>query len=96
MGVGLQKREVIKNVAERVGLPKQIAAEAVKEVLDIIASSLTVGKPVVLTGFGTFKTINRHARRVKNPMTGEWMRVPDMKVIKFDAGKTLKDYIRGK
>jgi len=59
-----------------------------------IGQALKSGKPVVLTGFGTFTTIKRKARTGVNPATGKKMQIPAKKVPKFKPGKALKGLVR--
>jgi DNA-binding protein HU-beta len=39
---------------------------------------------------GTFKVVEMQERTGKNPKTGEPMNIPARKVIRFNAGKTMK------
>jgi DNA-binding protein HU-beta len=46
---------------------------------------------VVLVGFGTFQVVKRAARSGRNPRTGEPLKIPAKKVVKFAPGKKLED-----
>jgi len=52
------------------------------------------GKQVTLVGFGTFKVGKRAARNGRNPQTGAAIKIKASKVVKFRAGKALKDAVR--
>lgn len=43
--------------------------------------------PVIIKGFGTFKTVTRKARTARNPKTGEAVQVPEKTVLAFKAAK---------
>ena len=51
-------------------------------------------KKMTLTGFGTFVVEERQARTGRNPRTGEELKIPACKVVKFRPGKELKDAIK--
>ena len=51
------------------------------------------GESVTLIGFGTYTTIERKARIGRNPGTGEELRIPAKKAIKFKVGKGLRETI---
>ena len=44
--------------------------------------------PSILAGFGTFKVVDRKARKGRNPQTGADI---DIKAPKFTPGKALKE-----
>lgn len=60
----------------------------------IIAVELDAGRSITITGFGTFDTRHRAARRGRNPQTGAPIQIPEMTVPSFRAGKGLKDRVR--
>ena len=52
------------------------------------------GDKVQLVGFGTFEVRSRQAREVRNPATGEAMKIEASKAPAFKAGKALKDKVK--
>ena len=44
-------------------------------------------------GFGAFEVKERAARTGRNPHTWETMEIPAAKVIRFKAGKALREHI---
>jgi DNA-binding protein HU-beta len=48
---------------------------------------------VQLTPFGQFKIRDRAARVARNPQTGEPVNVPAKRVLKFIAGRSLKEAV---
>ncbi|RLB80734.1 MAG: DNA-binding protein, partial [Deltaproteobacteria bacterium] len=44
-------------------------------------------------GFGTFSKVRHKARKGRNPQTGEAIKIKARNVVKFKAGKALKDAI---
>ncbi|MCL2830728.1 MAG: HU family DNA-binding protein [Betaproteobacteria bacterium] len=68
-------------------------AEKTLEVLSIIiGNTLTRGEDVALP-IGKFKVSTRPARKARNPQTGEEVQVPEKRVVKFVASKTLKELL---
>ncbi len=86
----MTKAEFIDQVADRAGLSKKDAAEAVDAVLETIESALRRGSDVVFSGFGKFSVSDRAAREGRNPATGEKIYIKATKVPKFSAGASLK------
>jgi len=62
--------------------------------LDGITRSLKKGDPITFVGFGTFKTSVRKARLARNPQTGAEVKIPKRRVVRFSAGKALKEAIK--
>lgn len=60
----------------------------------IIAVELDAGRDFTITGFGTFGTRYRKARKGRNPQTGAQIQISAMTVPTFKAGKGLKDRVR--
>ena len=89
----MNRTELAGKVAEAAGLSKSQADAAVAAALDAIKSSLSDGDSVTLIGFGTFSVSNRAARQGRNPGTGESITIAARNVVKFTAGKALKDAI---
>ncbi|HLH64138.1 MAG TPA: HU family DNA-binding protein [Solirubrobacteraceae bacterium] len=86
----MTKAEFVEQVADRAGLSKRDAAQAVDAMLETIESALKRGSEVVFSGFGKFSVATRDAREGRNPATGEKIQIPASRVPKFTAGAALK------
>jgi len=84
------KSEFIDQVAEKAGLSKKDAGDAVDAVLSTIESTLKSGGDVVFSGFGKFSVSARAAREGRNPATGATIQIAASNVPKFSAGAALK------
>ncbi len=73
---------------------KNNAKAALDCLLSAITNAMKSGDSVTLTGFGSFKAVERKARTVKNIQTGKEIKVNARKVPKFVPGKVLKEAIR--
>jgi len=85
----MNKAELVSAVAEKAGLTKVQATEAINAFMEATADTLKKGDKVALVGFGTFSVAERAERKARNPQTGKEMVVPAKKVVKFKAGKEL-------
>ena len=90
----MNKHELITKIAKDTGSSKASAAAAVDSLIEGITKSLKKGDPVAFVGFGTFKTAQRKARTARNPQTGATIQIPKRRVVRFTAGKALKDAVR--
>ena len=90
----MNKAELITNIAEKSGLTKKDAENALNAFLDTVMESLSTGERVQLVGFGTFEVRDRKAREGRNPRNPEEViQIPASKAPVFRAGKTLKDIV---
>ena len=88
----MTKAEFVKALKEQAGLATLAQAEAAYEKLfAIIGATLKNGDAVSISGFGSFKVMNRKARKGRNPRTGKEIQIPAGKAVKFTAGKGLKE-----
>lgn len=91
----MNKTELVAAVAEKTGMSKNAAVEAVNALLNTVTDVLASGEDVALPGFGTFTVRERAARTGRNPQTGAEMQIAASKNPAFKAGKTLKDAVNG-
>jgi DNA-binding protein HU-beta len=89
------KQEFVDAVADKAGMSKRDAGDAVDAVLDTITNALKKGDAITFTGFGKFSTSARAARQGVNPRTGERVQIAATTVPKFSAGSALKAAVKG-
>lgn len=90
----MTKSEFVDQVADRAGLSKKDAGDAVDAFLDTIESTLRRGSEVTFSGFGKFSISSRSAREGRNPATGERIHIAASRVPKFTAGAALKKAVK--
>ena len=89
------KQEFVDRVADKSGLSKRDAAEAVDAFLETITETLRGHGEVAFTGFGKFTTSHRAARKGVNPRNPtERVDIPATTVPKFSAGSKLKQAVK--
>ena len=67
--------------------------EVVEAIFDIIRDSLRLGDKVKISGFGTFVVNQKHARRGRNPQTGDSITIDSRRVLSFKPSQVLKDRV---
>jgi DNA-binding protein HU-beta len=88
------KQDFVDAVADRAGMSKRDAGDAVDAMLDTITHALKSGDSITFTGFGKFSTSARAARQGVNPRTGERVQIAATTVPKFTAGSALKSAVK--
>jgi len=93
----MNKAELIEAIAKKViGVSRKSAGDMVDAFIETAQGALKKGESVALIGFGTFTTGKRAARTGRNPRTGEAIKIPAKKVVKFSAGAGLKKAVNKK
>ena len=87
----MNKQELIEAVADLTSLPKKDAKVVVDAVLDSIKNGIQNDGKVSLTSFGVFSSVDRPARKARNPRTGEQVDVPAKTVTKFKPSYEMKN-----
>lgn len=89
----MNKTELIAAIADKSGLTKADAEKSLNTFIDAVTDALSDNDKVQLVGFGTFEVSERAERTGRNPQTGEEIIIPACKVLKFKAGKVLKEAV---
>ena len=84
------KLDIINRVAEKTGVPKMKAEQAVDALFQSMKEALTRGERIELRGFGVFVVKPRKRGVGRNPRTGEEVAIPSGKTIRFKPGKELQ------
>jgi DNA-binding protein HU-beta len=89
----LTKSQVAAEMAERTDTSKKFAKEFLEELANLAYKEAKKG--FTLPGIGKLVLVNRKARMGRNPQTGEAIKIPAKKVVKFRVAKAAKDAILG-
>lgn len=92
----MNKSELVKVVEQATGVAKRDVDAAVNATIHTIMKELKAGRSVTLSRFGTFSAARRAARKGRNPRTGESVRIPVHKGVRFKPSLALKDVVNGK
>ena len=95
----MNKSELVQQVASRADLSRAEATRVIDALFSvdngIIAEALRGGDKVQITGFGSFETKKREARKGRNPRTGKEISIAASTSAAFRIGKRLKDALGG-
>jgi DNA-binding protein HU-beta len=93
MAKALSKSQLAATVADEAAITKKQAVQ----ILDLIATLAYkhAKNTFTLPGIGKLVLVNRKARVGRNPATGESIKIPAKKVVKFRVAKAAKDAILG-
>ena len=89
----MNKSDLISAMADKAGITKAQAGEALDAFMDSTTSALKKGEKLILVGFGTFSVNKRAARTGRNPQTGAAIQIAAANIPSFKAGKALKDAV---
>lgn len=90
----VNKAELITSMAEKSGLTKKDAENALNAFMKSVEEALIEADKVQLVGFGTFDVRERKARLGRNPRNPEEViDIPASKAPVFKAGKALKELV---
>lgn len=93
----LTKKDIIDEIAIASGLERKEATEALDGFISIVKEELAKGGDVTLSGFGKWQVRQKHARRGRNPQTGEELTIAPRKVVTFALSQVLRSELtRGK
>ena len=90
----MTKRDLVVKIANETGIIQAKVADIVQRTLDSVAAELMEGKKIELRNFGVFEIKVRKSRKGRNPRdTKNEVIIPERAVIKFRAGKELKEAV---
>jgi len=92
----LTKAKIVENLFESVGLSKNESAEVLDIMLKIILKTLSEGKQMKISNFGTFKLRVKNPRIGRNPKTREKKEISKRNVVLFKPSKEFKILINSK
>lgn len=89
----MTKAEIISILAEGTGLTRTETAAVIDGLIATMRYTLKKEETVEIRGIGSFKVIQRKARQVRNPNSGQLLEVPSHKTLKFKVSSDLKKYL---
>ncbi|MEK6540435.1 MAG: HU family DNA-binding protein [Deltaproteobacteria bacterium] len=94
MAKAMTKSQIISKLAEKSGLTKKAVTGVVEDLLGLAYKEAK--NSFTIPGLGKLVLVNRKARMGRNPQTGEAIKIPAKKVVKFRVAKACKDAVLGK
>ena len=90
----MTKKEIVKQISERLGLTQLKTKEIVQKTFDAIIDTLLSERRIELRNFGVFEVKRRKPRKARNPRTGERVDVEAKNVVTFKPGKEMEERVR--
>jgi integration host factor subunit beta len=88
----MTKKDLIRKVQEQLGdCPARDAAFAVNIIFEAMTEALRKGERIDVRGFGNFTVRRRHARKARNPQSGDAVQVEARRMPFFKVGKELHE-----
>jgi DNA-binding protein HU-beta len=89
----MNKEELIDAIAAETEFSKKDTGKYLDAFLKVVPDALAKGESLQLIGFANFSVVDRAERQGRNPRTGKALTIAASKVVKFSAGKALKDAV---
>jgi DNA-binding protein HU-beta len=90
----MTKAELVTIMSKEAKISKASAEKALNAYQSAVTKALKKGDKLTLPGFMSVSVGKRKARKGRNPQTGEEIKIPAGKVVKFKAGNVLKSAIK--
>ena len=94
MAKSMTKSSIIAHLAQKTSLSKKQVVDVMDQLLALATKEAK--NVFIVPGFGRLVLANRKARMGRNPQTGEPIKIPAKRVVKFRLAKGLKDAVLGK
>ncbi len=94
MAKAMTKSQIADQLAKKVDIKKKTAVQFLEELANLAYREAK--NSFTLPGVGKLVLVQRKARMGRNPQTGEAIKIPTKKVVKFRVAKAAKDAILGK
>jgi|SRR6185312_4254304 len=89
----LTQSQIVKELAETTGVSTKVAKHFMTTFSELAIRETKKNGVFVLPGIGRLVRQDRKARTGRNPATGETIKIPAKKVVKFRVAKAVKDAI---
>jgi len=93
MGKPMSKTATIAHFAKKFDMKKKMVATIFEELANLAYKEAK--NSFTIPGIGKLVLVNRKARMGRNPATGEEIKIPAKRVVKFRVSKKAKDAILG-
>jgi len=94
MAKAMTKSQTTEHLAGKGEITKKAAGQFLEELAAL--AHREAKNAFTLPGIGKLVLVNRKARMGRNPQTGEPLKIPAKRVVKFRVAKACKDAVLGK
>ncbi|WP_319405783.1 integration host factor subunit alpha [uncultured Desulfosarcina sp.] len=92
----LNKNDIVDRIQAQLGIVRKDSVNITEALLELIKSFLESGGDILVSGFGKFCVKEKHARKGRNPATGEDAILPARRVVTFKCSNKLREQINQK
>ena len=89
----MTQSQIVKELAEATGTNSKVAKQFMTSFAEMAVRETKKNGMFVIPGIGRLVRVDRKARTGRNPATGEAIKIPAKKVVKFRVAKAVKDAI---
>src|SRR6201996_1136197 len=89
----MTQTQLVRSLAEASEVPNKTARLLLDTLSSLAVTEVKMNGVFVLPGIGRLVRVERKARMGRNPATGESIKIPAKKVVKFRVAKAAKDSI---
>lgn len=94
MAKAMTKSQIADYIAKKADIKKKVAVQILEDMATLAYKEAK--NSFTLPGIGKLVLVQRKARMGRNPQTGEAIKIPAKKVVKFRVAKAAKEAILGK
>jgi nucleoid DNA-binding protein len=91
----MTKAQLVERLSKLSGVTKKQAQTLMEGLVTTVVSSVKKGEPVKIPDLGTFRKVQSKARMGRNPQTGEPVKIPARKKVRFSVSKSFKVQVLG-
>lgn len=89
----MTQTQIVQKLADQTQVTKKVAKSMMDTLAETAIAEVKKNGMFVLPGIGRLVRVDRKARIGRNPATGESIKIPAKKVVKFRVAKAAKDAI---
>jgi DNA-binding protein HU-beta len=91
----MTKSQLVERLAKAGGVTKKQAQALMDGLVSTVVASVKKGEAVKIQDIGTFRVRKSAARMGRNPQTGEPVKIPARKKVRFTVAKSFKEQVLG-
>ena len=93
MAKTMTKAQTVTYLSDKLSLARKVVASFLEEQAKLAAKEAKNG--FTIPGMGKLVLVARKARMGRNPQTGEAIKIPARRVVRFRVAKAMKDAVLG-
>ena len=86
----LKKIDIVEQIHGEIGLTRTECVTVVDSLFEIMKDEMSQGRPVKISGFGKWCVADKHARKGRNPQTGDEIEICERRVLTFKSSQVLR------